>query len=244
MVTIPAGEFDFRVTGIEIEGYTWQGVDFQYPWENSPRRAHLHRMTLGPFHIDRFPVTNADYKKFVDATGYRPADDHNFLRDWKNGAPQRGWEKKPVTWVSLEDARAYAAWAGKRLPHEWEWHYAAQGTDGRLYPWGNHWNAAALPSPNRGRTLLPPADVDAHPAGASPFGVMDLVGNVWQWTDEFVDEHTRAAALRGGSSYQPQTSHWYFPQAYQLDQHGKYLLMAPGKDRSGMLGFRCVVDAS
>ena len=243
MVTIPAGEFEFKVTGIEIEGFTWNGLDFQYPWEPSARRAHHHRMTLPAFHLDRYPVTNADFKKFIDAARYRPADDHHFLRDWKNGAPQAGWEKKPVTWVSLEDARTYAAWAGKRLPHEWEWQYAAQGTDGRLYPWGNEWNAARLPQPNRGRTLLPPDDVDAHPGGASPFGVMDLVGNIWQWTDEFMDEHTRAAVLRGGSAYQPQTSHWYFPQAYQLDQHGKYLLMAPGKDRSGMLGFRCVVDA-
>jgi formylglycine-generating enzyme required for sulfatase activity len=92
--------------------------------------------------------------------------------------------------------------------------------------------------------LRAPADVDAHPAAASPFGLLDLVGNVWQWTDEYVDEHTRAAILRGGSSYQPQTSHWYFPQAYRLDQHGKYLLMAPCKDRSGCVGFRCVVDAA
>lgn len=243
MVTIPAGEFDFKVTGIEIEGFTWQGLDFQYPWENSAHRAHRHRLAMKPFHIDRHPVTNADYKKFADASGYRPKDDHHYLRDWKNGAPQAGWEKKPVTWISLEDARAYAAWAGKRLPHEWEWHYAAQGSDDRLYPWGNDWNPANMPKPNRGRTLLPPDDVDAHPGGASPFGVMDLVGNVWQWTDEFMDEHTRAASLRGGSAYQPQTSHWYFPQAYQLDQHGKYLLMSPGKDRSGMLGFRCVVDS-
>ena len=129
------------------------------------------------------------------------------------------------------------------MPHEWEWQYAAQGSDGRLYPWGNDWKPAAMPAPNTGRALLPPADVDAHPAGASPFGVSDLVGNVWQWTDEFTDDHTRAAILRGGSAYRPQTSHWYFPQAWQLDRHGKYLLMAPCKDRSGMLGFRCVVDA-
>ena len=243
MVTIPAGEFDFKVMGLEIEGFTWCGLGFQYPWENSPRRGHLQRMKLPAFHLDRHPVTNAEFKRFIAATSYRPPDDHHFLRDWRNGAPQTGWENKPVTWVSLEDARAYTTWAGKRLPHEWEWQYAAQGTDGRLYPWGNDWNPAHLPKPNRGRTLLPPDEVDAHPGGASPFGIMDLVGNVWQWTDEFVDEHTRAAALRGGSSYQPQTSHWYFPQAYQLDQHGKYLLMAPGKDRSGMLGFRCVVDA-
>ena len=105
--------------------------------------------------------------------------------------------------MSLEDARAYAAWAGKRLPHEWEWQYAAQGTDGRAYPWGNEMKPEAMPLTESGRTLGPPADVDAHPAGASPFGVMDLVGNVWQWTDEYVDEHTRAAILRGGSHYRP-----------------------------------------
>jgi iron(II)-dependent oxidoreductase len=243
MVAIPAGEFDFQVMGVEVEGYTWAGLDFQYPWESIARRSHRRRMTMKPFYIDRHPVTNAEFKQFIDASKYSPRDAHNFLRDWDNGAPRAGWENKPVTWVSIEDARAYAAWAGKRLPHEWEWQYAAQGADGRLYPWGDDWRAECAPPPNTGRALLAPADVDAHPLGASPFGVMDMVGNVWQWTDEFSDEHTRAAALRGGSSYHPQTSHWYFPQAHRLDQHGKYLLMAPCKDRSGMLGFRCVVDA-
>jgi iron(II)-dependent oxidoreductase len=243
MVAIPAGSFNFEVTGIEVEGYTMAGMDFQYPWESTARRAHRRRMQMRPYYIDRYPVTNAQFKAFLDASGYWPRDDHHFLLDWENGAPRTGWDNKPVTWVSLEDARAYAAWAGKRLPHEWEWQYAAQGGDGRLYPWGDTWDQQAAPAANKGRALLPPADVDAHPAGASPFGVMDLVGNVWQWTDEFVDEHTRAAVLRGGSAYLPQTSHWYFPQAHRLDQHGKYLLMAPCKDRSGMLGFRCVVDA-
>jgi formylglycine-generating enzyme required for sulfatase activity len=242
MVAIPAGSFNFEVTGIEVEGYTWASMDFQYPWESIGRRHHRQRMQMKPYFIDRYPVTNAEFKRFLDASGYWPKDDHNFLRDWDNGAPRAGWENKPVTWVGIEDARAYAAWAGKRLPHEWEWQYAAQGLDGRLYPWGDEWSDDAAPQANKGRELLPPADVDAHPAGASPFGVMDLVGNVWQWTDEYVDEHTRAACLRGGSSYVPQTSHWYFPQAHRLDQHGKYLLTAPSKDRSGMLGFRCVVD--
>jgi formylglycine-generating enzyme required for sulfatase activity len=166
----------------------------------------------------------------------------NFLRDWQNGRYPAGWDSKPVTWVSLEDARAYAAWAGKRLPHEWEWQYAGQSGDGRLYPWGTSWDAAAVPVPEQGRKLRGPDPVEAHPQGASPFGVEDLVGNVWQWTDEFVDEHTRGAILRGGSYYQAQGSVWYFPPAYRLDQHGKLLLMAPSKDRAGTLGFRCVKD--
>jgi len=81
-----------------------------------------------------------------------------------------------------------------------------------------------------------------YPRGASPYGVPDLVGTVWQWTDEYVDDHTRAATPRGGSDYQPQGSLWYFPQAYKLNEHGKYLLMAPSIDRSGTVGFRCAAD--
>ena len=138
-------EFLFAVQGIEIEGQVWEGVDVQFPWEPTARRHHRRRMQMKAFHIDRHPVTNAQYKAFMDATGYAPQDAQHFLRDWREGAPQPGWENKPVTWVSLEDARAYAAWAGKRLPHGWEWQYAAQGTDGRLYPWGDAWRDDAAP---------------------------------------------------------------------------------------------------
>jgi formylglycine-generating enzyme required for sulfatase activity len=243
MVRIPGGSFQFRVSGIEIEGDNDIGVDVQYPWEDAPRRHHLKTLEMKPFYIDKFPVTNAEFKKFVDATHYHPKDDHNFLRDWQNGAFPEGWANKPVTWVALEDARAYAGWAGKRLPHEWEWQYAAQGTEGRLYPWGNEWNAAAVPPVETRRVMRAPTDVDAYALGASPFGVMDLAGNVWQWTDEFTDPHTRAGILRGGSYYRPQGSMWYFPQAYKLNEHGKYLLIAPSTDRSATVGFRCVVEA-
>jgi iron(II)-dependent oxidoreductase len=243
MTKIPGGDFLFKVQGIEIEGFNDAGVDVQYGWEDSPRRYHQHPMQVPSFFIDTYPVTNADFKKFLDATHYHPKDDLDFLRDWKDGKFPDGWDKKPVTWVSQEDARAYASWAGKRLPHEWEWQYAAQGTEGRLYPWGDKWDDSAVPTPEKSRTMRSPDAVDEHPKGASPFGVMDMVGNVWQWTDEFQDEHTRGGILRGGSSYQPQGSIWYFPQSYKLDTHGKLLLMSPSMDRSAMLGFRCVVDA-
>lgn len=242
MIAIPAAEYDFKVRGVVIEGYATAGVDIQYPWEPDPRRTHRHRVNIPAFAIDRFPVTNAEFKRFLGASGYAPRDAQNFLVHWIDGAPPVGWENKPVTWIGIEDARAYAAWAGKRLCREWEWQYAAQGDDGRLYPWGNDWNPDAVPEPCLDRTMPVPADVDGHPAGASPFGVMDLVGNVWEWTDEYRDRHIRGAVLRGGSAYQPQTSHWYFPQAYRLDEHGKYLLMAPSKDRSAGIGFRCAVD--
>ena len=84
---------------------------------------------------------------------------------------------------------------------------------------------------------------DAHPKGASPFAVMDMGGNVWQWTEEFVDEHTPPGLLRGGSYDQPQGAIWYFPEAHKLNEHGKFLMMSPGMDRSRTLGFRCVADA-
>ena len=243
MVEIPGGQFQFNVTGTEIEGANQIGVDVTYPWEVGPGRFHERRMDIKRFFIDRTPVTNSQFKAFIDATRYHPKDDANFLKDWANGTYPEGWADRPVTWVSIEDARAYAGWAGKRLPNEWEWQYAAQGMDGRLYPWGNDWRAEAVPEPNKGRALLPPMPVGAHPQGASTFGVLDLVGNVWQWTNEFQDEHTRVAIVRGGSSYQPQGSIWYFPQAYRNDQHGKLLLMAPSRDRSGAIGLRCAADA-
>lgn len=244
MVRIPAVDFLFRVDGLEIEGDDWAGIDVQYPWEDAPRRHHLHLLPIASFWIDRHPVTNAEYKAFLESTRYHPTDDFNFLKDWKNGTYPEGWGRRPVTWVSQEDARAFATWAGKRLPHEWEWQYAAQGTDGRAYPWGNTWDASAVPIPDKARSLTAPDNVDAHPNGASPFGVMDMVGNIWQWTDEYKDIHTRSAILRGGSYFQPQGSRWYFPKAYRNTEHGKLLLMAPSKDRAGTLGFRCVVDAA
>jgi gamma-glutamyl hercynylcysteine S-oxide synthase len=258
MIRIEGGDYLFRVQGLEIEGSNDVGVDVQYAWEDSARRFHEHAMQIKPFFIDKYPVTNAEFKKFLDASHYQPNDSLNFLRDWKDGTYPEGWANKPVTWISIEDAREYAKWAGKRLPHEWEWQYAAQGNDGRTFPWGScDWlssprgsgpvgcasgNSAPAPTQDKGRTLPPPSDVDAHPQGASPFGVMDMVGNVWQWTDEYLDEHTRAAVIRGGSHYRPSGSIWYFPEAYRNDQHGKLLLMAPSIDRSGTLGFRCVKD--
>jgi formylglycine-generating enzyme required for sulfatase activity len=242
MILIPGGDYNFIVKGVEIEGDNDMGVDVQYPWENQAHRFHEHRFHIASFYIDKYPVTNAQFKNFLSATHYHPKDDQNYLLDWKDGMYPEGWDNKPVTWVSLEDARAYAKWAEKRLPREWEWQYAAEGVEHRAYPWGNRQLPTAMPVPELRRVMRGPDDVNSHPTGDTPQGVSDLAGNVWQWTDEFVDEHTRAAILRGGSYYQPQGSSWYFPQAYRNDEHGKFLLMAPGLDRNAATGFRCVKD--
>jgi gamma-glutamyl hercynylcysteine S-oxide synthase len=244
MIAVPGiKDFVFESTGTMIEGDELpMAVGVQHPWESHPSRSQKHTMDIPAFYIDKYPVTNREFKRFLDASHYRPGDDHNFLRDWKNGAYPSGWADKPVTWVSIEDARAYAAWAGKRLPHEWEWQYAAQGSDGRVYPWGNTMDPAAVPPPDTVRQLREPSGVGAFPRGASPFGVMDLVGNVWQWTDEYTDLHTRSAILKGGCYWHAMGSEWYFPRAYELNKYNKYLLLSPGEDRAATIGFRCAGD--
>lgn len=97
MVRIPAGAFDFRVSGVEIEGANDEGVDVQYAWDSSPRRHHLHTVAIKSFDMDKYPVTNAQFQVFLVASPYRPRDHHNFLRHWKNGTFPEGWAKKPVT---------------------------------------------------------------------------------------------------------------------------------------------------
>jgi iron(II)-dependent oxidoreductase len=252
-VLVPGANYRFATRGVEIEGGNLPGVGVQFPWESLPGRYHVQTVDIKPFYIDRTPVTNAQYQQFMDATGYRPDDSHDFLADWdwydrRHPKYKSGWGNKPVTWVAIQDARAYAKWAGRRLPHSWEWQYAAQGLDNRNYPWGAAFDAARVPVPFSGRgEMRPPDDVGSHPTGASPFGVLDMVGNVWQWTDEFSDEHTRTAALRGGSYYRPLGANWYFPSdqiAYRLDHQSKYLLMAPGRDRAATIGFRTALDST
>ena len=147
----------------------------------------------------------------------------------------------------MHDAISYCAAHGKRLPRSWEWLYAAQGLDGRAYPWGAADDPTGFRRPNEttGVKYPGPEAVDAHaPQGDSPFGVSDLVGNVWQYTDEVRDEHTRAVILRGGSNYRPSGSKWYFPNQIELNTHNKYFLFSDRYERAATIGVRCVKDAA
>lgn len=250
----------FTVAGTEIEGGEGAGVDVQFPWESVCVKVHApHTMSVPTFYMDIEPVTNAQYQVFLEASGYSPVEAHNYLRDWScsggvgsgSGCTvPSGAENKPVTWVDLRDSAAYCNYYGKRLPNDWEWQYAAQGADdSRLYPWGSTWDASKVPPQSHGAVRPLPPDVGQYPQGSSMAGVQDLMGLVWQWTNEFVDDHTRTGLVRGGAYYRATSSSWYFPGDLspagdvRANTHNKLLLMWPSYDRHGTVGFRCVMDA-
>jgi formylglycine-generating enzyme required for sulfatase activity len=202
---------------------------------------NFHRQArFGRFAMDETLVTNAQFARFLQASGYRPRDTENFLKHWQGGQPPPGKEDHPVVYVDLDDARAFARWAGKRLPSEETWQYAAQGTDGRTYPWGETMEPGRCNGGETGATT----SVKAFPGGRSPFGCYDMCGNVWQWTEsERSDGHTRFCIIRGGSFYAAKGSGWYADGGPRpVNFAAKFLLTWPGLDRCGTIGFRCVVD--
>ena len=206
-----------------------------YPdYENNPE------VVLETFYIDQYPVTNSQYYEFIRETGYTPGDTTNFLEHWRMGKYIAGTENHPVVYVSFEDALAYASWAGKRLPTEAEWQFAAQGMDGRKWPWGNEFRDDFC---NPGDSGLMP--VNSWPQAKSPFGVCDIVGNVWQLTNDMYSNGShRFVMIRGGSYYNPTASIWYVKGGPQpLNRTQMLLLVSPGYDRCSTVGFRCVKDA-
>lgn len=194
---------------------------------------------LRRFAIDLTPVTNAEYAKFLEETGYRPRHVDNFLKHWRGRVPPAGKERHPVVYVDLEDARAYAKWAGKRLPADLEWQYAAAGPAALLYPWGNE----MIPRLCNDGANSDTTAVDSFPAGRSPFGCYDMCGNTWEWTEsEHSDGRTRFAFLRGGSWFKAKGSDWYTDGGPQPGNFAmKFLLMWAGLDRCSTVGFRCAL---
>jgi formylglycine-generating enzyme required for sulfatase activity len=159
-----------------------------------------HTVTLDAFWIDRTEVTNAQYVQFLNALGeYRGAcgghdcaetkvedQDSHILRQEGRYVVESDFEDHPVTEVTWYGAQAYCEWAGVRLPTEAEWEKAARGIDGRPYPWGND-------APDCGKAQYADCSgmtvpVGSKPAGASPYGVLDMAGNVWEWVADWYDE--------------------------------------------------------
>jgi formylglycine-generating enzyme required for sulfatase activity len=148
-----------------------------------------HRLYLPDYFLAKTPVTNAQYAAFVQATGH-PAPFY-----WINSAPPRSKEHHPVDRVSWYDARDYCQWLSDvtgrsyAMPSEAEWEKGARGTDGRIYPWGNSWDATHCNSYASG--LRQTTSVDAYPQGASPYGVLDMAGNVCEWTRSLATRSAR-----------------------------------------------------
>lgn len=225
MVLVPGERFSYNVTTNE---------DF-IPYPDVSNKI----IEVESFMIDKYPVTNARYYEFLANTGYRPADTSNYLKHWKSGMYRQGQDNYPVVYVSLEDMEAYASWAGKRLPTEAEWQLAAQGTDKRKWPWGNDFHGTYC-----NNAFDRPTPVDAFAKGQSPYGIADLVGNVWQMTgDMYFNGSNYFSVIRGGSYYKPESSWWYVQGGPQpLDRTQILLMVSPGFDRNATLGFRCVKD--
>jgi len=225
MVMVPGTIFSFNVTTSE---------EFMpYPEVND------RQVKLDTFLIDKYPVTNAQFYEFLINSGYKPADTTRYLRNWQSGIFRQGQDKYPVVYVGYEDIKAYCKWAEKRLPTQAEWQLAAQGLDKRKWPWGNVFHGTYC---NNSFNRLTP--VDAFPKGQSPYGAIDMIGNVWQMTnDMYFNGSNYFMVIRGGSFYKPESSWWYIQGGPQsLDKTQILLMVSPGFDRSATVGFRCVKD--
>jgi serine/threonine-protein kinase len=189
-------------------------------------------VTVKSFYIDKYEVTNQQYYDFIRATGYPPPS------HWSTGKFEDGKENYPVVNVNWEDAKKYAEWAKKRLPYEEEWEYAARGDDARLYPWGKQFSNFNANTIESGKGDATP--VGSYPSGRSPFNVMDMSGNVLEWTASLYRPYPGSKAkakeglvvLRGGD--------WYEEQKYATATSRS--LVTPDFRRN-YIGFRCAKDA-
>lgn len=234
MVAIPAGAFTMGSN---------DGPDDERP---------AHPANVASFEFDRLPVTNQQVAEFLNAVGTHNKNGERLFDDDDPDArihkqrtrwvADKGFENHPVVEVSWPGARDYCEWRGKRLPTEAEWEKAARGADGRKYPWGNT-------APDRSRAQFAArfndtAPADAFPAGASPYGVLDMAGNTWEWVssayrpypynvnDGREDLQTGPVrATRGGGHDSPAAE-------ITTTQRGRYLSRNPGAGHHN-IGFRC-----
>jgi len=184
MILIPAGEFKYGMSQTELDTNlkklgTHKSDLFKKTIDERPE-------DLPAYYIDKYEVTNEQYKVFVKATGHRKP---RFINDKRYND-----DRQPVVGIGIQDAKDYAKWSGKRLPKEEEWEKAARGVDGNLWPWGNVPSSKKYNGKRQANWL--PVSVGSFPAGNSPFGLSDMAGNVWEMTTGVWD--STSPAMRGG----------------------------------------------
>jgi formylglycine-generating enzyme required for sulfatase activity len=236
---IIAGRYRYEV--IEKDGMVFvPGGPFIFGWENQSN-LRVGWLEQG-FWIDRFPVTNAEFLRFLEEEANQNEGGTTWLDPktsrikllygpGRRGSQrafevQRGYEDHPVVGVSWYGAAAYAAWAGKRLPTEQEWEKAARGIDGREYPWGDRFDESRCNTAEGGKqdTSAP----GRYALGVSPYRAEDMAGNVWEWTDSWYDKDEKWRVLRGGS--------WDYLRGYAACAYRYYYRPTV---RYLNLGFRC-----
>ena len=211
MVLVPEGKFTM---GSDI------GPSIEQP---------AHTVFLDTYYIDKFEVTNVQYKVCVgEGVCEQPTDTTNFNNS--------DYAQHPVVWVDWNMARTYCEWRGARLPTEAEWEKAARGTDGRTYPWGEKLDSTYA---NYGKRINNTTSVGEYPKGVSPYGAYDMAGNAWEWVDDWFDAYpgnevsqteygTTYRSIRGGGAY---VINYYLRSSFR----GLRLPSSPGSD----FGFRC-----
>ena len=261
------------------------GYGVQFSWESAPTAVHApYSIWPRPLFADIVPATNGQWRRFLLETGFAPVDDRGYLAHWRwdgctdrnvsNCMPQR-MKRQPVVFVAPSDAAAYCAWRGGRLPTDWEWAFLASASpvgaaaptawDIRQYPWGDTpCNSSTCPPPLTTARDLPPGthaydklpDVGSFPAGASPWGLLDMAALVRQWTGGVycdvrggvggtVGRSCRVLS-RGGSAWQPRcvssTCYYPSPTGTSNAQHMVHSFAAEFQLRNGFTGLRCIAD--
>jgi formylglycine-generating enzyme required for sulfatase activity len=265
LVQVPAGEFLIGVTKADLDTLYYMCPECK---PGIFEDATQHSIYLDGFRIDETEVTTSQFALFIQATGYTTdaekqgsslvfdsaINDYNRVKavDWRHPQGRQvnleQYGQYPVVQVSWNDAQAYCAWAGRRLPTEAEWEKAARGTQGFYFPWGDERPNSQLVI--SGRTTSSAVPVGSRPAGASPYGTLDMAGNVWEWTNSYYGENYYSQmpdrnppgpltgeerVIRGGS--------WAAAEKNELILlSSAFRVSYPDTFSSDLLGFRCVQD--
>lgn len=204
MVLIPEGPFLMGSTEEDIKKVL--ELDRNVEASRFDVEVPQREVYMSAYLIDKYPVTNAKYRKFIESGGYKQRDfwsdaGWDYVQQSKpldsDGVHSAldGEDDCPVVNVSWYEAEAFARYAGKRLPTEAEWEKAARGTDGRIYPWGNEYDKTRLNCAES--KIEKPTPVTKFPEGISGYGCFDMAGNVWEWTADWFDsQYYRSAPDR------------------------------------------------